>query len=71
MARLDAKKVTETYRLLQENYPETFEWAQHKARWEQMPIGAVITEYSDYIDQLMREEAQKRITGSVVEEDEG
>lgn len=44
------------YSLLLRAYPKTLEWVRHKARWEHMPLGAVLNQYREYIDELMAQE---------------
>ena len=41
-------------------YPNTLDWVRHKARWEQIPLGAVLNDYKDYIDELMIKEDAER-----------
>ena len=41
---------------IRDHYPNTWEWMQHKARWEHMCMGAVLNNYERYIDELMSEE---------------
>lgn len=51
-----AKEALDLYRKVRDQYPQTFEWAKHKARWEQMPIVAVFDQYEDHIFDLMKQE---------------
>lgn len=44
------------YSLLIEKYPKTLEWVRHKAAWEHIPLGAVLNEYKNHIEALMKEE---------------
>lgn len=48
------------YTLLMNEYPKTLDWVRHKARWEQIPLGAVLNDYKDYIDELMIKEDAER-----------
>ena len=48
--------VFELFRKVRDQYPETYEWARHKARWEGIPIGAVFMDYHDHIRELMARE---------------
>ena len=41
---------------IRDNCPNTWEWMQHKARWEWMCLGAVLNNYEEHIDKLMEEE---------------
>ena len=53
MATVNTKKLNE----IRDDYPNTWEWMQHKAAWEHMCMGAVLNHYEKYIDDLMIEEA--------------
>lgn len=46
----------ELFRKVRDQYPGTYEWARHKARWEGIPIGAVFMDYPDHIRELMARE---------------
>ena len=52
MATVDIKKL----KMIQKEYPKTFEWIEHKASWEHMCLGAVLNGYEKYIDELMDKE---------------
>lgn len=60
---IDSNKTRYYYDKLSSEYPETFEWAKHKARWEAIPIGAVFMDYEDHIIELMKEEDEKACRG--------
>ena len=49
---IDVKKLKK----IRENYPNTWDWMRHKANWEHMCMGAVLSNYENYIDELMRKE---------------
>ena len=52
----------ETLRLIRkvrDEYPQTYEWAAHKAAWEHITLGAVFMEHIDYIQALMDKEDGK------------
>ena len=42
--------------IVKDAYPKTWAWAQHKARWEQMCIGAIFEHWNSTIKALMEEE---------------
>lgn len=48
--------------IIRDNYPNTWEWMQHKASWEHMCIGAVLNNYEQYIDELMNTEDELKVT---------
>lgn len=51
-----SREAMDLFRKVRDQYPETYEWAKHKARWEGIPIGAVFMDYPDYIRELMARE---------------
>lgn len=54
------QEALELFRKVRDQYPETYEWAKHKAQWEWMPVGSVFMEYRDHIKELMaREDGDK------------
>jgi hypothetical protein len=42
--------------IIMKKYPKTFEWMQHKARWEHIVLGGILNDYEDYINELMKNE---------------
>lgn len=44
----------ELYNWLKENRPDILEWCKEQARWQQTPIGAIITWKEDAIRELMK-----------------
>lgn len=46
------------FRKVRDQYPGTYDWVKHKAKWEGMPVGAVCMEYGDYIKELIRQEVK-------------
>jgi hypothetical protein len=49
----------ELFRVVRDKYPETYEWAKHKAHWEGMPLLGVFANYYEYItEELMPTEAE-------------
>lgn len=50
------KDVLRLIRKVRDEYPQTYEWAAHKAAWEHMPLGAVFMDYAGYIQELMARE---------------
>ena len=55
MATVNVKKLNK----IRDNYPNTYEWMEHKARWEHMCMGAVLNCYETYIDELMSKEEKE------------
>lgn len=55
---------------IKNNYPNIWEWMQHKASCEHMCIGAVLNEYEEYINELLDKEADKRMKEIKKERDE-
>ena len=53
------REALELHAKVRDNYPKTYEWMKHKARWEHIPMGVVCMEHRDFIEQLMREEDGK------------
>lgn len=39
---------------IRDNYPTIWKWMQNKASWEHMTMGAVLNNYEEYIDELIR-----------------
>jgi len=54
-----SKETLKLIRKVRDEYPQTYEWAAHKAAWEHMTLGVVFTEYIDYIQELMAREDNK------------
>lgn len=52
MGTVNVKKLDK----IRDNYPSTWEWIRAKAKWEAMCTGAVLSNYEDFIDELMRKE---------------
>lgn len=48
----------ELLRTVRDHYPETYEWARQKARWEGIPLGAVFVDYRGHIEELMAKEGR-------------
>ena len=42
--------------IVRDNYPKTWEWVRHKARWEHMCVGAIFEHWDNHIKTLMEEE---------------
>jgi hypothetical protein len=42
--------------IVRDNYPKTWTWAQHKAHWEHMCVGAIFEHWNITIKALMEEE---------------
>ena len=53
---INMKSFHARYALLLEKYPKTLEWVRHKARWEHIPLGAVLNDYWTYIEESMQQE---------------
>ena len=56
MAKINIEKLDK----IRDNYPKTYEWMQHKARWECMTMGAILNNYEKYIDELMSKEDMEK-----------
>ena len=50
------KETIDFISMVRAEYPKTYEWMRHKAKWEQIVLGAVAIEYKDYILALIEKE---------------
>ena len=48
----------ELYDWLKENRPDVLEWCKEQARWQQTPIGAIITWKEEQIRELMKKSSK-------------
>lgn len=39
---------------IRDNYPTIWKWMRDKASWEHMTLGAVLNNYEEYIDELIK-----------------
>ena len=60
MAIID-REALQLMKEVREHYPITFEWAQSKAKWEAIPLGAVFMEYPDHVKEMMRGEKESAL----------
>ena len=51
----------EKLNFIQNNYPETYEWMKHKARWEHMFLGKVLNDYENSIDEMIKKEIESKV----------